>query len=270
MDLQKDTSKSEGLVKFVDSQSTKTNPFGDNRVGERAYRRAERICAALFVLTGHVSDTEPLRIRARGLSLDLLERVLAVRSEMRSLNSTHATELKASIRELISVCRMLAVSGAVSFQNSGVITEALDELSSFLAASQRSTLSETASFAREDFLDVREVGVTSHAQQPARHGVRDTVETSDKDIKDKLIVGQESVLDKSTYDKGQQKGASNGRSQAILEVLRVGGELGIRDVASNLPEFSEKMIQRELAELVHKGLVAKTGLKRWSRYSLRS
>jgi DNA-binding HxlR family transcriptional regulator len=50
-------------------------------------------------------------------------------------------------------------------------------------------------------------------------------------------------------------------------VLRSQGELGIKDVVSNLPEYSEKMIQRELAELVAAGRVKKTGLKRWSRYT---
>jgi hypothetical protein len=268
MDLQKDTGKTDGLMKFVESQSTKTNPFGDNRVGERAYRRAERICAAIFVLTAHVSDTEPLRPRARSLSLELLERVLAVRSEMRSLNSAHAAELKAVIRELISVSRVLAISGCISFQNSAVMTEALDELSSFLAASQRSSLSETASYSREDFLDVREVGVSNLVQQP-RAAVREPSVTTDKSVKDTDYVAPGNFPEKDTNDKGQKKNVHQGRAQAILEVLRVGGELGIRDVASNLPEFSEKMIQRELAELVRKGLVSKSGLKRWSRYSLR-
>ena len=79
----------------------------------------------------------------------------------------------------------------------------------------------------------------------------------------------------NTYDqnikteiKGHEKTRLNGRTQAILEVLRTGGELGIRDVASQLPEFSEKMIQRELAALVEKGTVKKLGEKRWSRYAI--
>jgi DNA-binding HxlR family transcriptional regulator len=41
------------------------------------------------------------------------------------------------------------------------------------------------------------------------------------------------------------------------------------EYAYNLPEFSEKMIQRELAALVQEGVVMKQGEKRWSRYSLK-
>ena len=249
-------------MKFVESQSTKTNPFGENRVGERAYRRSERISAAIFLLTSHMSYDEPLKIRVREASLALLSDILSLRDEMRSFNSEKITSLKASIRELISLCRILAVSGFVSFQNVGVVSDALDELSSFLLASQRSALSEMVSFSREDFLDVRETNI-SH-----QRNVREVSHKTDKIVKDVGVSIDDNVSYKEDESKGRGKNMS-ARSQAILEVLRVGGSLGIRDVASNLPEFSEKMIQRELAALVQEGLVTKTGLKRWSRYALK-
>jgi hypothetical protein len=53
-----------------------------------------------------------------------------------------------------------------------------------------------------------------------------------------------------------------------MEILRVGGALGIKDIAANLPEYREKMIQRELLDLAAKGRIRKIGLKRWSKYSL--
>jgi hypothetical protein len=58
------------------------------------------------------------------------------------------------------------------------------------------------------------------------------------------------------------------RSQTILDILRTGGSLGIKDIAANLPEYGEKTIQRELVTLVSQGKVKKLGLKRWSRYSI--
>jgi hypothetical protein len=263
MDHQKDIQKNEGIVKFVESQATKTNPFGENRVGERAYRRAERISAALFLLTSHVSDTEPLKARSRQASLDLLDTVLAMRSEMRSVNSDKIALLKIKVRELISLARMCAIAGVVSFQNAAVVVEALDELSSFLAASQRSSLSETVSFSKEDFLDTREQYIAQ--QKNIVHEVSENNQTQAHETKQK---DKDTVQEKETQYKGHEKVRTNGRTQAILESLRTGGELGIRDIASQLPEFSEKMIQRELAELVSKGVVKKTGEKRWSRYRI--
>ena len=57
------------------------------------------------------------------------------------------------------------------------------------------------------------------------------------------------------------------REREVTEILRTGGALGIKDIASNLPEYSEKMIQRELSVLVIGGRIKKTGLKRWSKYT---
>jgi len=61
---------------------------------------------------------------------------------------------------------------------------------------------------------------------------------------------------------------SNQRGERIIDILKSGGILGIRDISANLPQYSEKMIQRELADLVETGKVRKLGAKRWSRYQL--
>ena len=58
------------------------------------------------------------------------------------------------------------------------------------------------------------------------------------------------------------------RAERIIDILKAGGMLGIRDISANLPQYSEKMVQRELAELVETGKVRKIGAKRWSRSQL--
>mgnify|MGYP001611693170 FL=1 len=58
------------------------------------------------------------------------------------------------------------------------------------------------------------------------------------------------------------------RAEHILGVLGSKEKLGIKDIVSHLPEYSEKMIQRELKGLVALGRIKKTGSKRWSMYTL--
>ena len=259
-DIQKDSPREEGIAAFVSKQSGKTSPFGENRVGERAYRRAERLSSAIFLLTNHIPNREPVRIESRALALQLLSSVLDLRDEMRARHSEAAHTFKALVRQLISVVRLLGISGYCSLQNAESVSEALDDLASFLSASQRSTLSESVSFSKEYLLDARESGQQRNliSDRPAYTSIKDTIltrdETSSRMDSVPRIVPRSSEMDV--------------RSMAIIEVLRVGGEMGIRDVASNLPEYSEKMIQRELANLVHASRVKKVGLKRWSRYSL--
>jgi len=254
MDATKDLQKTEGAIKFLDYQTLKSSPFGDNRVGERVYRRAERIASAIVLLTNHIEDSESLKTEARKSAVDILTYILGIRDEMRSPNSPEVNDLKMSVRKAISMVRLLGVSGRVSFQNAEIVTEALDELLSFINASRRSNLSESVSISREDLIDVRENQKFTQERDSERvvKSVAEAKGTSDAVLPSGGAPENHSI---------------SSRSQAILEVLRVQGELGIRDVAANLPEYSEKMIQRELAELVAMGVVKKSGLKRWSRYT---
>jgi DeoR/GlpR family transcriptional regulator of sugar metabolism len=77
------------------------------------------------------------------------------------------------------------------------------------------------------------------------------------------------IRDTSEKPESTYKGdASTSRASRIMDILKDGGVLGIKDIAANLPEYSEKMIQRDLAFLVKQNQVRKSGAKRWSRYSL--
>jgi hypothetical protein len=250
MDYQKD-SKADSLARFVDNQEIRTSPFGDNRIGERAYRRSERIVAALHLLTNHVSSEEPAREMIRRKGLELLGEVLELRDKMRASASPDFTTVQASIRNLISLIRMLTVGGQISIQNGEIVIDALDELGNFLVTSVRSSFTESVRLSREEFLDVRDVSVRN---------VKDKSIMDTRDVKDRLV--------NSVHDANGGSGHNSVRSERIITVLKQGGEYGIRDIVSHLPEYSEKMIQRELAHLVTGGRAKKSGLKRWSKYSV--
>lgn len=258
MEDNKDIQKTENLGKFFDAQNVRVNPFGDNRAADRAYRRAERISAAVHLLTNHIHSAEPLRAAVRRASVEMLSAMLAVRDDMRSSQSGAVVAVVSCIRHLISLVRMLAISGFASTQNAGAIIDALDELGNFMHVSQRTNFSESVVISKEELLDVGALPVRAST-------------VSVRDIKDNPIVRTSPVsADVQSQVVKQQNG--NGqmsvRTQSILEILRSSGSMGIKDICSNLPEYSEKMIQRELLTLVSEGKVLKTGLKRWSRYAV--
>ena len=258
MDELKDAQKTNNVSRFVDGQIVRTNPFGDNRAGERAYRRAERIAAAIHLLTNHIARDEPVRLKVRSGGADLLGKVLQLRDEMRATQSVNLHGLQSLIRELISLVRILAVSGFVSMQNANIMIEALDELGTYLTASQRSILAESVSLSREELMDIRST-YAQHANRAIKD-VKDTTTVKDADTT--------SDKEKVSVNARQTEGQITLRGQSIMDVLRSGGSLGIRDISSNLPEYSEKMIQRELAGLITLGKVRKLGLKRWSKYAI--
>jgi hypothetical protein len=149
---------------------------------------------------------------------------------------------------------MLPIAGFLSVQNASVVCEALDELGSFLVAAQNTPLSENISLNSENIYDAHELYL--------------------KDIKDRQKRHRMSIKDSGSTSILSNKGTTGSthefdvRKQNIRAILQSGQSLGIRDIAASLPEYSEKMIQRELAEMVVAGKVKKTGLKRWSRYSI--
>lgn len=261
MDDIRDIRKQDSLSRFLDGHVVRTSPFGRNASGEKSYRRAERLVAALHILTSHVQEDEPVRHSIRTAGIKLLSDMLALRDEMRTSNSSKMRVAQSTIRELISLVRMLAVSGLISIQNADVTVEAIDELGNFLHLAQRTPLSESTVLSREDLLSA---GVTPEKRTNLL--IKDTTILSVMKTDKTKAVFTDNV--RGAARDSRTNGSVNVRSQEILGVLRSGGAMGIRDISSNLPEYSEKMIQRELASLVVAGRVKKTGLKRWSRYSL--
>lgn len=225
----------------------RTNAFGSNRSGDRLYQRAERITAALYLLTNHIDPDEPVRAEVRRCALELLSCVFSGRDEMRSENSPKVIEVRMLIRQLISQVRILAISGFVSIQNAEIIIATLDETGILLGTMQRSPLSDSIVINREDLMGAYDV-----PERSSRPRI--------KDIKDSSFNKDRSMSDTD--------GALSDRMRNILGILKIGGHLGIRDIALQVPEYSEKMIQRDLSVLISSGAVIRTGLKRWSRYSL--
>lgn len=269
----KDTQKTNALSSFLDVQLIKTSPFLNNTSGERAYVRAERIVAAIFLLTNHFNYTDQIRESLRGKGMGLLSSILGLRSGLRSSGADLVQSVQATVRELISLMRMSAVAGYISTQNASEVIQALDDLGSLLVASQRSDLSESVVLRREDLIPkIPEIN------QPLQQKERvNAIEGQEKIISpiqtaetktEILLQNKEKDLQKTESKISYRTQSTKARSQEVMEILKLNGRLGIKDIYSNMPECSEKMIQRELALLVSKGQVKKFGAKRWSLYEL--
>src|SRR3989338_5468477 len=121
MDDTKDTKKNDQIGRFLDNHTVRTNPFGRNVSGEKAYARAERLVSALHLLTNHLPFGEPARASAMKIALRLLSNVFLL-VDGRGIPSSKKTQGgQVSVRDLISPIRLLAISGFVSFQNADFV-----------------------------------------------------------------------------------------------------------------------------------------------------
>jgi len=237
----------------MDNRTLRIEPFGANVSASRAYSRAERLAAAIYLVTNHIAAEEPARKTARQLSIDLLSTILVLKDEMRSSDSRSLKGAIAIIRSLISIVRLLSASGHLSAQNSETLVEGLDEMGQFLVSAQKTSLSESIQISKNDlFEEDSYIYAKGHTQETR----------STKTVRSNVV---SRTPNKAAHANGEEKRA---RTERIVGILNSQGQLGIKDIAASLPEYSEKMIQRELKQLVSSGRVTKSGSKRWSIYAL--
>lgn len=256
MDDQKDIQKIDVLARFIDDQTIRTNPFGANRAAERLYRRVERIIAGVYLLTSHIPPGETLRERVRGSVLDLADAALDLKEEMRAPESVGIHRFNRAARHVVTLVRAMTAGGFISFQNADAVISALDELGTFIVASQRTSFSDDRTFSKDDF-----IGHMGPLEEPSTMSFI-------KDIKDIRNLKDTRVIKDTVQTSRQTISTNASRTAVIIQILRGGSEFGIKDICARVPEYSEKTVQRELAALVQDGKVKKIGLKRWSKYSL--
>lgn len=234
-----------GHKKDIDIKTSNIEAFGSNVSANRLYRRSEKMLAAVYLITAHMPDTEPLRLRLRACGVSLLAQTLLLRKHMRLPESSQHQVVISSLRELSTLVQMLPVGGFVSRSNADILFAAIEELSLLLTAAQQSYLG--------DDPVLRSVDMTEgEPSQNKGHFIKDSRKYEQKSEQIRVI--------------DQAKDTITARKERIFGLLTTQNPLGIKDISAQLPEYSEKMIQRELSALTQAGKVRKVGAKRWSRY----
>jgi DNA-binding HxlR family transcriptional regulator len=105
-------------------------------------------------------------------------------------------------------------------------------------------------------------GQTGNLSDTRKNAAASGLPTANRSV---ASVGQKSIEKQGDIVKDKK----NIRQSQIIELLRQRSHLTIRDFSIVISDCSEKTIQRELIDLVEKGLVKREGERRWSTYSLR-
>jgi predicted transcriptional regulator len=182
---------------------------------------------------------------------------LDIRNGIRAAAPHRLDAARATIRELISLTYLLHTGGYLSRQNTEILGNALDELGQFFTFARNSSLSDAIHLKREDFLP-------GDASLPRRERVGipsavGPIEIGGKAGSEDARKGGGRITNDAVHSE---------RQQLIIDILKKGGKLGIKDITSQMVGCSEKTVQRELAVLVKSGIVQKDGEKRWSGYVL--
>ena len=216
--------------------------------------RAEKIAQAVYLASQHLKDSEPLKWELRKDSIAFLA---CSRSVDDKNNPSQDVPFELAIeafhscsRDLISLLSLSLVAGLVSKINAGLIIQELESVTKEIEQDMNGQGSKDGFVLSEDFFNRLDKG------QNKGHNLLSTNKL--KEISDKKPKTSENIKDKK-----------DGRVTRILGILKNQSSSTIKDFTNTINDCSEKTIQRELGDLVEKGIVKKEGERRWSRYSLK-
>ena len=247
------------------------------------YKKTERISCAIYLVTNHLSDREPLKWQVREASIVLVKDILILKNNF-SDNLGPRKELSFQVMELTSYLDILKTVGLVSEMNYRVLRGEIVKLSEFIGSNSSLKNSPASDFGNEFFnvprymLSAEETSRETLQREEEKEEVDKYAlqrKTLSKDISKRQNKGQVSkghmsfrnvkdnvIVAKESGDTGL------GRKELILKFVREKHEVSIKDISSVIKDFSEKTIQRDLLTLVKAGVLKKTGERRWSKYSI--
>lgn len=227
------------------------------------FKKTEKIIAALYLITNLISDNEPIKRQTRKISLGLMSDMLALKRLSSSQTKQAVVGLTATISEIISLLKIASFADQISSMNYSVIQRELVLLMDSLQSIHSETIGSGSLVLAQDFFNVpMSVGNPPTSPQPSP--------VSFPAAKVFQSTAPQAFPTKGQYrtNIGVKDNLKDSRHQKMLQLLKDGKSLGIKDFAREIKDCSEKTIQRELLAMVESGVLKKTGERRWSLYSL--
>lgn len=272
MDNQKDTKKTEINI-YGESNVSNVDSFVNKDINEFINKKTEKLVTALYMVSDCLDDDNPLKNKIRTEGLELLSFVYKVSTLSFSQKYAHITETLNKINEILSLIEISYTIGFISEMNTTILKKEFNFLISELKNYQEKNKHFTYNL-DEKMFDV------------SRSEGENGIDLLDKgQIKDKRTIynnmsfmNKKSPLSNSDYIRRPLSENrilnKQDRINKIMSVIKnynaPVGQVGIsiKDISLLYNDCSEKTIQRELNDLVLKGLLKKTGAKRWSRYQI--
>lgn len=248
--------------------------FAGDSYGLFVFQKTEKLVKAIYLLTGLMSDKEPMKERSREIANKMLETALDMSDRIWGEEIYHKNLLGA-ISEISVLFNVAESTKMMSKMNHQIIISELKKLADFLITSSANYSSAKIAF-EPNLFDGNYNYIPDQNFQIVPPFNNQIIKTNDS-VKDTTSIDKEQRTE--TFNKTNEKVSEtknnvsekpikdkNNRSDIILSMLKSGVKLTIKDFAKNIKDCSEKTIQRELLSLVSKGLLKKEGERRWSKY----
>jgi hypothetical protein len=233
------------------------------------FKKTEKITAALYLVSGLLKDDEPIKWELRDRGIDLLSSSFMASSSTPGDKNMIIQSLFTAALETLSLLNVARISNLVTEMNHKILVREIDMIVSMLRDRLAQNAENAGYVLSESFFrtpDLFSSGFRSDNKDRGKRGVFNSVEgVADSNLGSLKNVDNSRVIQGhvSTQVKKTQ------RQEAILIALREQSNLTIKDFSKVIKDCSEKTIQRELLELVDRGVIKREAERRWSRYSLK-
>lgn len=242
----------------------------------------EKLASAIYLVTDFLSDNEPLKWKLRKQALDLVTSARPLIKDRKEFLGTIGLErIISGIDDVVAVLDIARLGETVSNMNLEILREEYQKLSTQL--SERMTGSSLKNYVSEQSLP--------NYSKPELLGSISTQKTDEPlfKVEEKLSSfsrqSQVKPVQKTENfavekNKGQKDTANDLyglnnkdekkslRKEQIINFLRGKSWTNITDIAGVLKDCGAKTVQRELLDMVSRGILKKQGERRWSRYML--
>jgi DNA-binding transcriptional ArsR family regulator len=227
------------------------------------FKKTEKITAALYLVSGLLHDEEPMKWELRDRGIDLLSSSFTASSSVPGDKSAVVQSLFTAALETLSLLNVARISNLISEMNHRLLVREIDHIIGMLRDRLAQSAENAGYVLSESFFKTPDLFAYGFKSDTRTNRVGTSINSA------------LSALKGTEAEQGYSKGHANNpdkrsqRQEAIINVLKGQSNLTIKDFAKVIKDVSEKTIQRELLDLVSKGIVKKEGKRRWSRYSLK-
>ncbi len=214
-------------------------------------KKTEKLASAIYLMTNHFLDSEPLKRSLRDKSSNLVSFMIGYKDLNGIQSYSFGKEVESKIIEIVSLLEISQNVGLISKMNFGIVQ---DEFIKLIEVLKTSPLPDTQPVQSQSInQNYFNVGGYKASQKVSVEATSQTSLSAPKTLENSPL---NATLKKSS------------RQNTILSIIKKKGEVTIKDVSEVIKNCSEKTLQRELNSLLSGGSIKRTGERRWSKYSL--
>ncbi len=229
------------------------------------FKKTEKITAGLYLVSGLLKDEEPIKWELRDKGIDFLSSSFSASSAMPGDKNSIIQSLFTAALETLSLLNVAKISNLISDMNHKLLVSEIDHVVGMLRDRLAQNAENAGYILSENFFKTPDLFSSGFKVGERNRGDIVIGQSFNLSNKNKVNSSSSASIEKGQGDNSVKR---NERQEIILATLKTQSNLSIKDFSKVIKDCSEKTIQRELIDLVNKGMVKKAGERRWSRYSL--